>query len=154
MRELTTAVKFDDREYRIHTPDAFGGAGIFLFATQKIVPLLKSLNIDASKLLDMDMTETLRLLADMIGPIINNIDADELSKFMKNCLSYVEILMPAGYMPLFRAGVFADDEIGHSTKTCFVLCFNVVKPILQDFFGDVNWGSLLGPSKTTILQPV
>ena len=149
MRELPTALKFDEHEYRIKTPDAFGGAGIFLFATQKIVPLLKSLNVDLSKLMDTDMTETLRLLADLVGPVINSIGSDELSKFMKTCLSYVEILMPAGYMPLFRAGVFADDEIGHSTKTCFVLCFNVVKPILQDFFGDVNWGSILAPSKIT-----
>ncbi len=149
MRELTKALKFDDREYRIHTPDAFGGAGIFLFATQKIVPLLKSLNIDVKKLMDMELTETLRMMGDLIGPVINSIEPDELTKFMKSCLSYVEILMPAGYMPLFRAGVFADDEVGHSTKTCFVLCFNVVKPILQDFFGDMNWASLLNPSKTT-----
>jgi len=149
MKETAKAVKFGDYEFRIRAFDAFSGAGVFLFATKKIIPLLKALNIGVDGMLDMNTDDLLHLAADMIGPILDNIEPEELKKFMSDCLAQVEVLMPAGYVPLYKGGVFAVEEIEYSTKTCFVLCFHAIKPLLTDFFGDVDWSSLLNPSRTT-----
>lgn len=150
MKETITTMTFDDREYRVHSFTAFEGAGVFLFVTQKIVPLLNALNIGTDTLLDMSQEDLLPMIAKLIGPVLNSIKKSELVDFMKQCLSQVEVLMPAGYMRVYSGDTFVDEEIEHSLKTCFVLCFHAVKPLLQDFFGDVNWGSLLAnPSLTT-----
>lgn len=149
MKEMAQAVKFGDHDFRIRSFDAFNGAGVFLFATKKIIPLLKAMNIGVDNILDMKNDDLLYLAADMIGPVLDNISQDELKGFMSDCLKQVDMLMPAGYVPLYQGGVFAVEEIEYSTKTCFVLCFHAIKPLLTDFFGDVDWSSLLNPSKTT-----
>lgn len=149
MKELAQAVKVGEYEFRIRAFDAFSGAGVFLFATKKIIPLLKTLNIGVDGILDMSTDNLLHMAADMIGPFLDNIEPDELKKFIGDCLAQVEVLMPAGYVPLYKGGVFAVEEIEYSTKTCFVLCFHAIKPLLTDFFGDVDWSSLLNSSKIT-----
>lgn len=149
MKETAKAVKIGEYEFLIHPFNAFDGAGVFLFATKKIIPLLKSLQMDINNLLDMDTSEMLRMAADMIGPVLDNITPEELKKFMADCLQQVEIHMDAGYNWLYRGGTFAVEEIEYSTKICLVLCFHALKPILRDFFGDVDWSSILNASKIT-----
>ena len=149
MRDTITNLKFEDREYRIHTFTAFEGAGVFLFVTQKIVPLLNALNIGMDGLLDMERDDVLPTLAKLIGPVLNSIKKEELVEFMKGCLGQVEVLMPAGYMKVFSGDTFVDEEIEHSLKTCFVLCFHAIKPLLQDFFGEINLTSILNQASNT-----
>ena len=149
MRDTITNLKFEDREYRIHTFTAFEGAGVFLFVTQKIVPLLNALNIGMDGLLDMERDDVLPTLAKLIGPVLNSIKKEELVEFMKGCLGQVEVLMPAGYMKVFSGDTFVDEEIEHSLKTCFVLCYHAIKPLLQDFFGEINLTSILNQASNT-----
>lgn len=153
MKETITAVKVGDKDFRIHPFNAFSGASVFLFATKKIVPLLKALDIDLSQVLELKTTEVLHFAADMLGPVLDNIDPEELKKFMGECLAQVEILMPAGYVWLYRGDTFADEEVEFSTKTCFILCYHALKPILQDFFGDADLSSLLNPNRSTNRSP-
>ena len=142
-------VTVNERRYKIKNFDPFDGGYVVLFVTRKIVPLLKAVNIDFQELLKQDVNEALSSLAALIGPVLDSITREELKEFMATCLSKVEVELAAGYMPVYRAGTFALDEIEQSTKTCFILCFHAIRPILTDFFGESALTGILNLKPST-----
>lgn len=142
-------VTVNERRYKINNFDAFDGGYVVLFVTRKIVPLLKAVNIDFQELLKQDVNVALSRLAALIGPVLDSITREELKEFMATCLSKVEVDMPAGYVPLYRGGTFALEEVEKSTKTAFVLCFYAIKPILTDFFGESALSGILNLKTNT-----
>lgn len=129
-------VTLNERRYKIKNFDPFDGGYVVLFVTRKIVPLLKAVNIDFQELLKQDVNTALSNLAVLIGPVLDSITREELREFMATCLSRVEVDMPAGWIPVFRGGTFALEEVESSTKLCFLLCFHAIRPLLVDFFGE------------------
>lgn len=129
-------VTIGNYQYKINTMNAFDGSNVFLFVTKKIIPILKGIKIDIGEVLKKDINESLNEIGDMISPILEAITPEELKDVMATCLSHVDILLPAGYVRLYKGGVFAVEEIEYSTKTCFVLCYHVIKPLVNDFFGE------------------
>ena len=116
-----------------------------MFLTKKILPMLKAMakgeeSKEAKELLDLEVDEEKGLewdrVINVIEPILNGIDRKELNEFMELCLNQIDIRMKAGYMPLYKHGIFADDDIGYSTGTCLRLCFEAVKPLAIDFFAE------------------
>lgn len=124
--------------------NAFDGGYATLFITKKLLPILKAMsgegNKEADALLDVEIEEGKGLewerIVDAIMPILSSIDRKELNEFMEICLAQIDIRMKAGYMPLYKHGIFADDDIGCSTSTCFRLCFEAIKPLIVDFFAE------------------
>ena len=129
-------IEIGDNKYRILRFDPFDGGYVSLFVVKKVIPLLKAFDIGLDQLLDQEKNAAFEQMADMIMPILNTISRQELREFQEICLSHVEILRPAGFMRLYSAGVFNDDEVGHSTKTCLVLCYHAIRPLIEDFFGE------------------
>ncbi len=146
MRKDPIYVDIGENNFCIRPFTAFDGGYAALFVMKKLLPMLKAVaggnekNDQVNAVLDADIGDAGALDWDKtfaaIEPIIYSIDRTELNEFMELCLGQIEIRMKAGYMPLYKHGVFADEEIGYSTFTCFRLCFEAVKPLVADFFAE------------------
>ena len=147
--KFQTAVKVGDYDFRIHNIDALHGTAIIMFVAKKVLPLLKSLNIDFEAFLKEDTNTAMGQIADAIAPVLNSISPEELTDVMETCLKQVDILMPAGYVKLYAGGEFAVPEIKYSMKTCFALCYHVIKPVITDFFGESGLSMLKAFNPTT-----
>lgn len=156
-------VYIDIKEYNfcIRPFNAFDGGYAMLFITKKLLPMLKAMaggneTAEVKALLDTEVGEGEALewdrVFEVIEPILGSIDRKELNEFMELCLAQIDIRMKAGYMPLYKHGVFADDDIGCSTTVCLRLCFEVIKPLVIDFFEEngLNLSQLF--KKTTNLS--
>lgn len=136
MREHVRIAEVMGKRYRIHDFDALGGGFVFLFVTRKIVPLLKVVDTDFTKLLSMDANSSIGQVIEMVLPVLDSISQEDLQKFMAMCLEQVEVDLPAGYEKVMRNGEFTNDEVKYSTKLAFMLCFEAIKGMLTDFFGE------------------
>ena len=156
MKKEPVYIDIGENNFCIRPFNAFDGGYATLFITKKLLPMVKALSSGAkgdendavNALLDTEVDEDKGLTWDQvfeaIQPILSSIDRKELNEFMEICLAQIDIRMKAGYMPLYKHGVFADDDIGCSTSICFRLCFEAIKPLVIDFFGEngLNLGQL------------
>ena len=150
MKKDPVYIDIGDYNFCIRPFSAFDGGYAALFVTIKLLPIVKTLanksdeqsgeSDAANKLLDIEINDKTGVewdqIVDAIIPILNGIDRKELNEFMELCLSQIDIRMKAGYMPLYKHGIFADDDIGCSTMICFRLCFEAIKPLVSDFFAE------------------
>ena len=146
MKKEPVYIDIGEYNFQIRPFNALDGGYVTLFITKKVLPMLKAMAPGseeakkASALLDLDVDEEKGLDWDAvfsaIQPILNDIERKDLNEFMELCLAQIDIRMKAGYMPLYRHGVFADEDIGYSTGICFRLCFEAVKPLVTDFFAE------------------
>lgn len=148
MNKEPAYVDISEKNFRIRPFNAFDGGYAMMFVTRKLLPLLKAAaggegekdNKVLNQVLDTDIGEGKNLDVDgilsAIAPILNGIDRAEFTEFMTLCLSQVDMRFAAGYMPLYRNGIFADEEVGCSSGMCLRLCFEVLKPLVIDFFAE------------------
>lgn len=147
MKKEPIYVDIGEYNFQIRPFNALDGGYVTLFITKKLLPMLKALSANsedeetkkkANAILDMDVNEETGFewdkLFETILPILQGIERKELNEFMELCLAQIDVRMKAGYMPLYRHGVFADDDIGCSTGICLRLCFEAIKPLVTDFF--------------------
>ncbi len=136
MREHVRIAEVQGKRYRIRDFDALGGGFVFLFVTRKIVPLLNIVESDLTGLLSMEANKGLSKIVELVIPVLDSISQEDLQKFMAMCLEQVEIELPAGFEKVMRNGEFTNDEVKYSTKLAFMLCFEAIKGLLTDFFGE------------------
>lgn len=147
MKKEPAYIDIGEYNFCIRPFNALDGGYAMLFITKKLLPMLKAMGGEkteqteaANKLLDINVDEVKGVrweqVVDAITPIIDSIGRKELNEFMEMCLAQVDIRMKAGYMPLYKHGIFADDDIGCSTTICLRLCFEVIKPLVADFFAE------------------
>jgi len=153
MKKEPIYVDIGEYNFQIRPFNALDGGYVTLFITKKLLPMLKSMAAGSSEdgkedekkkavdaVLDMNVDEVEGIkweqLFAAIQPILQDIDRKDLNEFMELCLAQIDIRMKAGYIPLYRHGVFADDDIGCSTGICFRLCFEAIKPLVTDFFAE------------------
>ena len=153
MKKEPVYLDIGEYNFQIRPFNALDGGYAMLFISKKLLPMLKAMSSgkdessgqdekaeQINKVLDLEVDEENGLEWDrvlgVIQPILNDIDRKDLNEFMELCLAQVDIRMKAGYMPLYRHGVFADDDVGCSTGICFRLCFEAIKPVVTDFFAE------------------
>lgn len=129
-------VEVSGKRYRITDFDALSGGFVFLFVTRKIVPMLNLADMDVENILGGDANQGLSRILEMVIPVLDSISQEDLQKFMAMCLEQVEVDLPAGYEKVMRNGEFTNDEVKYSTKLAFMLCFEAIKGMLTDFFGE------------------
>ena len=54
------------------------------------------------------------------------------------CLQHVEVLLPAGYIPIITQGEWSYPELQHDTATCLKLTLEEVLWTLKGFFGEAG----------------
>ena len=60
----------------------------------------------------------------------------EMESLMKVCLKYCEVMLPAGWIPVYADGCWGMPEMETETMTCFRLVQETLAWSLEDFFGD------------------
>ncbi len=70
-----------------------------------------------------------RLLA-----MVASIPPADLRSLMAVCLEHVEVLLPAGYIPVMTRGEWSWAELEHDTATCLKLTLEETLWTLRDFF--------------------
>lgn len=160
MNKEPAYVDIGEKNFRIRPFTAFDGGYAMLFVTKKLLPLVKALTgKDESeavrKVLDTEVGNEKGVDVDAVlsavMPLLDSIDRKELQEFMGLCLTQVDERFAAGYMALYKNGIFSDEEIEYSTSTCLRLCFEVVKPLVADFFAEN--GLNLSHAFKTIMNP-
>lgn len=137
--------------FRVTDFDAFSGGAAFLFCLKKLIPLIKALNIDLTKLMGKDAEKGLAEIVDMVAPVVESITQENLKEFMELCLAQVEQQFPAGWVKVYNNGIFQSDDVKYSPKLAMLLCYHAVKGIITDFFGES--GSNLFPKLKAIMNP-
>ena len=60
----------------------------------------------------------------------------EMESLMKVCLKHCEVMLPAGWIPVYTDGCWGMPEIENETLVCFRLMQETLAWSLEDFFGD------------------
>ena len=60
----------------------------------------------------------------------------EMESLMKVCLKHCEVMLPAGWIPVYADGCWGMPEMETETMTCFRLVQETLAWSLEDFFGD------------------
>ena len=60
----------------------------------------------------------------------------EMESLMKVCLKYCEVMLPAGWIPVYADGCWGMPEMETETMVCFQLVQETLAWSLADFFGD------------------
>ncbi len=117
MREIIKTISVQEngksKDFRLTKLDAFSGAALLrLLAGLPEQPAGKR-----------------RLLA-----MVASIPPADLRSLMAVCLEHVEVLLPAGYIPVMTRGEWSWAELEHDTATCLKLTLEETLWTLRDFF--------------------
>ena len=132
--EKTITLPFDghDQSFRLCKMDAFSGACLLKFATEKLLPRMSE---------NEDQTRSFAF-----SDILSALSEPDLISLMTRCLSCVDILLPAGPHPVYKDNTFGLPEIETDTELCLHLCWEELLFHLEDFFG--GSGSLSAATPT------
>ena len=70
--------------------------------------------------------------------IFLSIPDKDFCNLMIVCLQHVEVLLPAGYIPIITQGEWSYPELQHDTATCLKLTLEEVLWTLKGFFGEAG----------------
>ena len=70
--------------------------------------------------------------------IFAEIPDKDFCNLMIVCLQHVEVLLPAGYIPIITQGEWSYPELQHDTATCLKLTLEEVLWTLKGFFGEAG----------------
>ena len=73
--------------------------------------------------------------------IFLSIPDKDFCNLMIVCLQHVEVLLPAGYIPIITQGEWSYPELQHDTATCLKLTLEEVLWTLKGFFGEAGSSS-------------
>ena len=109
-KEISLNVGGKDMKFRLKKLDAFSG-----------VKVLKM--ISASE-------------AGTLQEMVFSLPEWEMESLMKVCLKHCEVMLPAGWIPVYADGCWGMPEMETETMTCFRLVQETLAWSLEDFFGD------------------
>ena len=163
MRDITKEVVLtleDDKEmtFVITKMDAFSGASLMKFVTEKLLPAIGEVQ-DALVIKEGEsgqdeqelVKQRVQNIMPMLSKFLESISDEELIKLEKMCLKTVKCKLPAGYQPVLMGDSFGIPELQYDVANVLVLCYYVIEYNTQGFFGGKHSGSIL--SKLNIFQP-
>ncbi len=109
-KEIDLRVGDVDRKFRVKKLDAFSG-----------VKVLKM--ISASE-------------AGTLQEMIFSLPEWEMESLLKVCLKHCDVILPAGWIPVYNDGCLGMPEMETETMVCFRLVQETLAWSLADFFGD------------------
>ena len=119
MREIykTIAIPIDGKEtqFRLKKLDAFSGAALLRM-------LARLPEAEEGK--------------DSLTDLFSWIPDQEFKGLMTVCLQHVEVLLPAGYMPVITQGEWSYPELQYDTAVCLKLTMEETLWTLEGFFGE------------------
>ena len=132
--EKTISISFDghDQSFRLRKMDAFSGACLLKFATEKLLPRMSE---------NEDQTRSFAF-----SDILSALSEPDLISLMTRCLSHVDILLPAGPHPVYQNQIFGLPELETDTLTCLNLCWEEMLFNLEGFFGESGSPSAANPN--------
>ena len=152
MRETTQVVKHEvdgeEMSFQIRKLNAFDGAWLFKFATEKILPLYDNVGglfadpKDGQTQEDVIKSRT-DTITTMIPAALASITQEELTVFMRQCLSNVSALLDSGWRTVLVDDEFMVPEVEYDTMLALVLCYDVIAFNMQGFFGGGRLASVL-----------
>lgn len=162
MRDITKEVVLTlegDKEmtFVITKMDAFSGASLMKFVTEKLLPAIgevqDALVIKEGENLDNEselVKERVQSVMPMISKFLESISDEELVRLEKSCLKTVKCKMPAGYQPVLIGDSFGIPELEYDPINVLLLCYYVIEYNAQGFFAGKHLGSLLSKLNTSL----
>ena len=100
----------------------------------------KSMDFRLTKLDAFSGVTLLRLMAKMpeggaVTDLISSLSEGETRSLMTICLEHVEVMLPAGWMPVMTRGEWSWPELEHDTAVCLKLTMEEAVWTLEGFFG-------------------
>ena len=161
MRDITKEVTLTlegDKEmtFVITKMDAFSGASLMKFVTEKLLPAVGEVQ-DALVIKEGENTDNedelvkqrVQNIMPMISKFLGSISDEELIKLEKTCLRTVKCKMPAGYQQVLIGDSFGIQELEYDIANTLLLCYYVIEYNTQGFFGGKHLGSLLNRLNTS-----
>lgn len=131
MRQLTKPITLPvdgtPTDFRLSLMDAFSGASLLKFLTEKCLPHLATLDFTDPETLGPAISKALPL-------VLSSLYESELRSLMTSCLNHVEQSLPAGWQPVMIRSSFGIPDLEHDTVTCLRLCWEEILFNLESFF--------------------
>ena len=160
-KEVTLELDGKEMTFVITKMDAFSGASLMKFVTEKMLPAIgevqeafiaKDGETELTEEQQQDIVkERVKNVMPLISKFLESITDEELIKLEKSCLKTVKCKLPAGYQPVLMGDSFGIPELEYDVANVLLLCYYVIEFNTQGFFGGKHSGSLL--SKLNIFQP-
>ena len=161
MRELTKEVEIDfgDKQmtFVIKKMDAFSGAYLLKFVTEKLLPAVtevrEALSAKDGENLDDEsdfVNQRVQNIMPMISKFLESISEEELIKLEKNCLKTVMAKYPAGLQEVINGDSFCVPELEYDVANTLFLCYQVIEFNTKGFFEGKHLGSLLSKANSSL----
>lgn len=146
MRDIVKNIEIEldgeTKTFRLTKMNAFDGAYLMKFVTEKAMPLLQEA-IDFTSGQTNDAIN-LKMIADLLPKLLASLSAEELKNMMILCLQTVDVPLPAGYQKVVdKRGNFGIEDLENDTATCLRLVYEVIVYNTSGFFAGSGLSSLL-----------
>ena len=116
-------------DFRLTKLDAFSGAALL-----RLLAGLPEPSAEAPSVISTEGEARAEKSPFSLRRLIASIPPADLRSLMAVCLEHVEVLLPAGYIPVMTRGEWSWAELEHDTATCLKLTLEETLWTLRDFF--------------------
>ena len=149
-KEVTLEVEGKEMTFVITKMNAFNGAYLMKFVTERLLPAIGELQ-DAFVIKDGELEkgeeeivkERVQNVMPMISKFLESISEEDLIKLEKSCLRTVQCKMPAGLQNVLNGDSFGIPELEYDVANTLILCYYVIEYNTQGFFAGKHLGSFL-----------